>query len=590
MKTNKYLLLIFSLIFMISCKDDEKNTDVAGCTDSTSSNYNPLATVDDGSCVITGGGDVFYELPDLNSGAITFENVDGVVYGPTADSDGNLDEAYEFSAETPTGHWGNFGGFYEEDGETVKDGKGGSPEMSYVDNPDKTGNDSDRVLKIVKKGNSESWSGIYFDFENKFEFPVGKEAISIDYWLPDDGLHVDHQVKIKLETNKTQEDPDFISTGELKSTARANAGWNTLTFNIPSEGTGWTDRQAAFNRFVILASANVSNTDDVTYYLDNIDFTEPGEIILPTAPTDAPNAPTYPADEVISIFSDQYDAIANIDYNPSWDQATVQSIEEIANNNVLKYANLNYQGTTFDVTDVSAKTKLHVDFFSGDASALSIDLINSAEVTGDTAVEYAYIFDLTTAPAQWNSVDIDLSYFSDGGVDLTQIDQIKIEGDGTVYLDNIYFFGGGAQSGTNYSPEYSGTFGGFEYDAEASTFNFPTGADGWAGIANENDSIYPLAFPNGGKITFNAATAGADDIVVKFVFERLPYDAEGNGAADTQPSFETATVTVSGTESSEYVVDIAPRPAGETYSSALFYLVTQDQVLTATDFVITSYD
>ena len=99
-----------------------------------------------------------------------------------------------------------------------------------------------------------------------------------------------------------------------------------------------------------------------------------------------------------------------------------------------------------------------------------------------------------------------------------------------------------------------------------------------------------MAFPNGGKITFNAATAGAEDIVVRFVFERLAYNAEGNGAADTQPSFETATATVSGTESSEYVVDIAPRPATETYSSAIFYLNTRDQVLTASDFVITSYD
>lgn len=581
MKTNKYLLLIFSLIFMISCKDDEptKNTDVAGCTDSTSSNYNPLATVDDGSCDVAGGGDVFYELPDLNSGAITFETVDGVVYGPAADADGNLDEAYEFSAETPTGHWGNFGGIYEEDGETVQDGKGGSPEMSYVDNPDKTGNDSDRVLKIVKKGNSESWSGIYFDFENKLEFPAGKEAISMDYWLPDDGLHIDHQVKIKLETNLTQEDPDFISTGEIKATARANAGWNTLTFNIPSEGTGWTDRQAAFNRFVLLASANVSNTDDVTYYLDNIDFTEPGEIVLPTAPTDAPSAPTYPADEVISIFSDEYDAIANIDYNPDWEQATVQSIEEIAENNVLVYSNLNYQGTTFDVTDVSAKTKIHVDFFTGDATYLSIDLINSEDITGDDPVEHAYTFDLTTAPAQWNGVDIDLSYFSDEGVDLTQIDRIKFEGDGTVYLDNIYFFGGGAQSGTNYSPDYSGTFDGTS--VTDGVFEFPSSAQDWAGFANENQAIYPLAFPNGGKVTFNAATAGTD-IQVKFRFEADVWP-------NTEPSYDTSIITVSGTDLAEYSVDIPPQ-GDQTFKSALFYLVTQDQQLTASDFVITSYD
>ena len=91
---------------------------------------------------------------------------------------------------------------------------------------------------------------------------------------------------------------------------------------------------------------------------------------------------------------------------------------------------------------------------------------------------------------------------------------------------------------TTTNPIYSGVFGGAVYDN--GTFLFPSSnSQTWAGFANEDTGLYPLSFPNGGKVTFNAATEGATDIVVKFVFERLPFDAEGNGAADTQPSFET---------------------------------------------------
>lgn len=141
------------------------------------------------------------------------------------------------------------------------------------------------------------------------------------------------------------------------------------------------------------------------------------------------------------------------------------------------------------------------------------------------------------------------------------------------------------QGPTSTVPQYTGVFGGAIY--ENGVFKFPSTAESWAGFANENPDLYPLSFPNGGKVTFNAATEGEADIVVKFVFERLPFDAEGNGAADTQPSFETATITISGTESKDYSVDFDAQGTN-TFRSALLYLITQDQALTATNFNISS--
>ena len=79
-------------------------------------------------------------------------------------------------------------------------------------------------------------------------------------------------------------------------------------------------------------------------------------------------------------------------------------------------------------------------------------------------------------------------------------------------------------------------------------------------------------------MTFTASTEGSD-IDVRFRFEYKPYP-------DVDPSFETAVVTISGTTPKEYSVNI-PSQGSNTFSSALFYLNTRDQKLTASNFIIT---
>ena len=55
---------------------------------------------------------------------------------------------------------------------------------------------------------------------------------------------------------------------------------------------------------------------------------------------------------------------------------------------------------------------------------------------------------------------------------------------------------------SEYTAAMTGTFGGFGYDAETSTYTFATGNEGWAGVANEAADIYPLAFEKAGKNNF----------------------------------------------------------------------------------------
>ena len=145
--------------------------------------------------------------------------------------------------------------------------------------------------------------------------------------------------------------------------------------------------------------------------------------------------PTDDAADVLSIFSDSYTDIDNVNFNPAWGQATTVSVAD----GEISYVGLNYQGTTLgSPQDVSGYEYLHIDVLPESTSALQLFLINSGAVTGGAAVET--YFDLNLSVNQWNSIDIPLSSFS-AIVDLTQVDQIKIEGTGNVTLDNLYFGG-----------------------------------------------------------------------------------------------------------------------------------------------------
>jgi hypothetical protein len=72
---------------------------------------------------------------------------------------------------------------------------------------------------------------------------------------------------------------------------------------------------------------------------------------------------------------------------------------------------------------------LHVDFWSANSTALNVFLISP----GPVETPYA----LPVSPETWVSVDIPLTAFVP--VDVTNVFQFKFEGNGDVYLDNLYF-------------------------------------------------------------------------------------------------------------------------------------------------------
>ena len=124
----------------------------------------------------------------------------------------------------------------------------------------------------------------------------------------------------------------------------------------------------------------------------------------------------------------------------------------------------------------------------------------------------------------------------------------------------------------------TGAFGNAVVDAETETYTFPSGAEGWAGFANNAD-IYPLSFPEGGYVTFTASAAAATNL--RFRFEFMPFP-------DVDPAYDTASVLVDSTEAMEYTIEV-PSQGENTFSSFLLYLVERDSPVTITNVVVSSY-
>ncbi|MEZ4911906.1 MAG: T9SS type A sorting domain-containing protein [Saprospiraceae bacterium] len=167
--------------------------------------------------------------------------------------------------------------------------------------------------------------------------------------------------------------------------------------------------------------------------------------------TNAPQPPARQVSDVISIYSDVYDDISDINYNPFWGQS---GMVDIAFNlgtadSILAYTNFNYQGTGFEANpqNASAMEYIHIDIWTSNATNVKFSPIdNSGSGAGEFLVEVPIV------TGQWSSVDLPKSAFQ--GMTWNSIFQLKFDGQGGVspsdiYLDNIYFWKSPTASGTD---------------------------------------------------------------------------------------------------------------------------------------------
>ena len=241
----------------------------------------------------------------------------------------------------------------------------------------------------------------------------------LDIWTPD-AVNASSQFKIKLV--------DFGANGvysggddsehEITIPASSLSSQNWISLNIPlSSFTGLTSRAHLAQ---LIFSGTLPNV-----LVDNVYFFQNS-----TVPTTAAPVPTFSAANVISVFSDAYTNIAGTNLNPNWGQSTIVSQQQISGNNTLKYTGLNYQGIQLGSNqNVSSMSFLRLNYWTANSTSLKVYLISPGPV------EKAYT--LTVPTSGWNTVDIPLSAFSP--VNLSNVFQLKFDGNGDIYLDNILF-------------------------------------------------------------------------------------------------------------------------------------------------------
>ena len=174
---------------------------------------------------------------------------------------------------------------------------------------------------------------------------------------------------------------------------------------------------------------------ETTEYTQEFDVTA---ILQPIV--NAATPPNRDVANVISIYSDTYTNLSGVDFYPNWSQSTTYTQIDVDGNNIIQYGNINYQGIDFGSTvDLSSMEYLHIDVWTADLAALEIFPISVA--TGEKSVVKDLVAD------QWVSFDIPLSEFTDQGLSMDDIFQMKFVGSpwapngfGTIFLDNIYFY------------------------------------------------------------------------------------------------------------------------------------------------------
>lgn len=223
------------------------------------------------------------------------------------------------------------------------------------------------------------------------------------------------------------------------SFSHTGTGWESISVNFGALTTPPNDQ---FKLLVLFPNYNAAASDfhpqpfASTTYVDNINGPVGDAISTPSGPTTNASTPTVAEADVISFYSDAYNDVSGINFDPDWGQATAVNTAYdptgAGTNTVIEYSNFNYQGVDFPATDLSAMSHVHLDVWTDSETGVRFTPISPGQES-PTA--------LNPTSGEWTSIDLPLSTWAN--VDFTNVNQFKFDGGasgGTVYVDNIYFY------------------------------------------------------------------------------------------------------------------------------------------------------
>ena len=366
-------------------------------------------------------GDVVIEIKNTTGKQVIIDEVTWTAYEATS---GLIDPMDDFE--------GNGNITWAADGDTGMD--------IAFSNPSSTGiNTSATVLEYSDTG--QQYANINFDLSTdtsiKYDLST-KNVFTLKVFVPTPDAAVTSAKTLALKLQDHSSNTPWESQ-QVVSVAYEYDVWQELTFDFSAQSAATN-----FSRIVVQFNGE-NNYEVVKGYIDDLSY---GEAVVADSTLPSVASPAVSASitggtagtNYISIYSDDLTSIAVDDLNPNWNQATSASEIQIDGDNTLRYANLNYQGTTFnnDKQDVSGMTHLHIDYHTTNSTELQFFLI----VDG---VEEAYDIKanegITTG--SWVSLDIPLSNWT---IALATLREIKVVGNGTIYFDNWYFYDGATAS------------------------------------------------------------------------------------------------------------------------------------------------